>query len=144
MANTQPFRKDLLKIMHSTQPNSYSIENVMYPSDPKACARQIVKESITSILAGKFNVPTLDEMEAVLRRNFENPFEEHRAVQNIEALHPSWSKSYVSDELDRQRRFYEKKLRERLRAAAVETINEIENLIASLNQMIRNWKVLNL
>jgi hypothetical protein len=43
--------------MHSTQQNSYSIENVMYSSEPKACARLIVKESTASILAGKLNVP---------------------------------------------------------------------------------------
>ena len=74
----------------------------------------------------------------------ENLFDEHHAIQSIDALHPSWDKSMISDELDRQRRFHERKLRERLRAVSVETINEIENLIASLNEMIRNWKVLNL
>jgi len=116
----------------------------MYPSDPKACARQIVKESIDRILAGKFYVPTLEVMESILSRNFENTYDEHHAIQSIEASHPSWDKSMISDELDRQRRFHERKLRERLRAVSVETISEIENLIASLNEMIRNWKVLNL
>ena len=130
--------------MHPTQRNSYPIENVMYSSDPKACARQIVKESIDRILAGKFDVPTLEGMESILSRNFESRFDEHHAIQNIQASHPSWDKSMISDELDRLRRFHERKLRERLRAVSLETINEIENLIASLNEMIRNWKVLNL
>ena len=116
----------------------------MYPSDPKACARQIIKGSINRILAGKFDVPTLEEMESILKRNFENLFDEHHAIQSIEALHPSWDKFMISDELDRQRRYYERKIRERLRAVSVETINEIENLIVSLNEMIRNWKVLTL
>jgi len=116
----------------------------MYPSDPKSCARQIVKESIDRILAGRFDVPTLEEMESILNRNFENLFDEHHAIQSIEASHPEWDKLMISEELDRQRRFYERKLRERLRAVSVETISEIENLIASLNEMIRNWKVLNL
>ena len=114
----------------------------MYSSDPKACAQQIVKESIDSILAGKFDVPTLENIESILRRNFENLFDEYKVIQKIEALNPSWNKSQILDELDRQRRFYEKKLRERLRAASIETINEIENLIVSLNQMIKNWKLL--
>ena len=130
--------------MHLTQQNSYSIENVMYPSDPKACAQQIIKESINRILAGKFDVPTLEEMESILKRNFENLFDEHRAIRSIKALHPSWDKLMISDELYRQRRYHEKKLRDRLRAVSVETINEIENLIASLNEMIKKWKVLNL
>lgn len=130
--------------MHPTQRNSYPIENVMYPSDPKACARQIVKESIGRILAGKFDVPTLEGMESILSRNFENRFDGHHAIQSIQGSHPSWDKSMISDELDRQRRFHERKLRERLRAVSLETINEIENLIASLNEMLRNWKVLNL
>ena len=130
--------------MHLTQQNSYSIENVMYPSDPKACAQQIIKESINRILAGKFDVPTLEEMESILKRNFENLFDEYHAIQGIEALNPSWDKLMISDELDRQRRYHERKIRERIRAVSVETINEIENLIASLNEMIRNWKVFNL
>jgi hypothetical protein len=130
--------------MHPTQQNLYSIENVMYPSDPKVCARQIIKESINRILAGKFDVPTLEEMESILKRNFENLFDEHRAIRSIKALHPLWDKLMISDELDRQRRYHEKKFRDRLRAVSVETINEIENLIASLNEMIKKWKVLNL
>jgi hypothetical protein len=116
----------------------------MYPSDPKACARQIIKESFDRILAGKFDVPTLEEMESILKRNFENLFDEHHAIRSIEALHPSWDNLMISDELDKQRRYHEKKLRDRLRAVSVETINEIENLIASLNEMIRKWKALNL
>jgi len=60
----------------------------MYPSDPKACARHIIKESIDRILAGKFNVPTLEEMESILSRNFEYLFDEHQTIQSIEALHP--------------------------------------------------------
>jgi len=116
----------------------------MYPSDPKSCARQIVKESIDRILAGRFDAPTLEGMESILNRNFENLFDEHHAIQSIKASHPSWDKLMISEELDRQRRFYERKLRERLRAVSVETISEIENLIASLNEMIRNWKKLNL
>jgi len=144
LANTLHFRKDFLKAMHPMQQNSYSFENVMYPSEPKACARQIVKNSIDRILAGKFDVPALEEMESILSRNFENLFDEHHAIQSIQASHPAWDKLMILDELDRQRRFYERKLRERLRAVSVDTINEIENLIASLNEMIRNWKVLNL
>jgi len=116
----------------------------MYPSDPKACARQIVKESIDRILAGKFDVPTLEGMESILSRNFESRFDEHRTIQSIQASHPSWDKLTILGELDRQRRFHERKFQERLRAVSVETINEIENLIASLNEMIRNWKKLNL
>jgi len=116
----------------------------MYPSEPKACARQIVKESIDRILAGKFDVPTLEGMESILSRNFERRFDEYHTIQSIQASHPSWDKSMISVELDRQRRFHERKRRERLRAVSVETINEIENLIASLNEMIRNWKKLNL
>jgi hypothetical protein len=93
--------------MHPTHQNPYSFENVMYPSDPKACARQIVKESISRILAGKFDVPTLDEMESILKRNFDNVFDEHHAIQSIEALHPSRDKLMISDELDRQKRYKE-------------------------------------
>lgn len=115
--------------MHPAEQNPYSIENVMYPSEPKACARQIVKNSIDRILAGKFDVPTLEGMESILSRNFENLFDEYHTIQSIVASHPSWDKLMVLEELDRQRRFYDRKLRERLRAVSVHTINEIEKLM---------------
>ncbi|MBW2338464.1 MAG: hypothetical protein JRF47_17240 [Deltaproteobacteria bacterium] len=46
------------------------------------------------------------------------------------------------DELERQKRHYENELRVNLRIAALNTIEEIENLIISLNNAIREWKVL--
>jgi len=45
-------------------------------------------------------------------------------------------------ELEKQKRHYENELRVNLRIAALNTIEEIENLIISLNNAIREWKVL--
>ena len=55
-----------------------------------------------------------------------------------------WDNSQVLNEIERQRRHYENELRVNLRVAALNTIEEIENLMRSLNQSIMEWKVKNL
>jgi len=130
--------------MYSTRISSYPVENVVYCSETKLCARQIVKESFDRVLGGTFNVPSLEEMELILKKNFEQLFDEYQAIQRIEARHPRWTETQMSDELERQRMLYENELRCSLRVAAIETIEEIENLIASFNQTIKDWKILNL
>ena len=116
----------------------------MYSSDIKKCARQIVKESLNRILAGSYEVPSLEEMKLFLEQNFDHSFDEYLVTQKIRRSHPAWSNEQVLEELDRQRRHYENELRVNLRIAALNTIEEVENLIISLNNAIREWKVMHL
>lgn len=116
----------------------------MYSSDIKLCARQIVKESLNQILANIYQIPTLEEMISFLEKNFDHSFDEYIIGQKIKRLHPEWSTEYVAEELDRQKMHYENELRVNLRIAALNTIEEIENLIISLNNAIREWKVMHL
>jgi len=116
----------------------------MYSSDIKKCARQIVKESLNRILAGTYEVPSLEEMKFFLEENFGHSFDEYLITQKIKRSHPAWSNDQILEELDRQHRHYENELRVNLRIAALNTIEEIENLIISLNNAIRAWKVMHL
>ena len=116
----------------------------MYSSDIKKCARQIVKESLNQILAGTYEVPSLEEMKLFLEENFDHSFDEYMITQKTKRSHPEWSREQVLEELDRQKRNYENELRVNLRVAALNTIEEIENLIISLNNAIREWKVMHL
>lgn len=116
----------------------------MYSSDTKKAARQIVRESFDRILAGTYQIPLLEEMIAILEKNFQYSFDEYKVKQRIKRLHWDWGKAQVNDELDRQRRHYENELRVNLQVAALNTIDEIENLIKSLGQMIAEWKIENL
>jgi hypothetical protein len=116
----------------------------MYVSDTKNCARQIVRESLNDILAGKFQIPSLEEMESILAREFEHTFDEYIARLKIIRSHLEWSTEQVQDELERQKRHFENELRVNLRVAALKSIEEIERLIRSLNQAITGWKVENL
>jgi RNA processing factor Prp31 len=116
----------------------------MYSSDTKKAARQIVRESMPQILAGTFQIPSLEEMVSILQTNFEYSFDEYKAKQRIARSHMGWSNSQVLDELDRQRRRYENELRVNLKVTALSTIEEIENLIKSLKHRITDWKVKNL
>jgi len=116
----------------------------MYSTDIKTCARQIVKESLNRILASTYDIPSLEEMKLFLEQNFDHSFDEYLITQKIKRSHPTWSNDQVIEELDRQKRHYENELRVNLRIAALNTIEEIENLIISLTNAIREWKVMNL
>ena len=116
----------------------------MFSSDIKQCARQIVKESLNQILAGTYQVPSLEEMKQFLEENFDHSFDDYLTTQKIRRSHPTWSNDQVMDELEKQKRHYENELRVNLRIAALNTIEEIENLTISLNNAIREWKVLHL
>jgi len=116
----------------------------MYLSDTKKAARQIVRESLPNIWSGKFQIPSLEEMISILQMNFEYNFDEYKAKRKISRSHIGWDDSQVLDELERQRRNYENELHVNLRVAALDTIEEIENLIKNLSQTISEWKIKNL
>ena len=118
------------------------VNMTMYSSDIKMCARQIVKGSLNQILADTYQVPSLEEMKLFLEENFDHSFDDYLTTQKIKRSHPNWNRDQVMGELERQKRHYENELRVNLRIAALNTIEEIENLIISLNNAIREWKVL--
>lgn len=116
----------------------------LYVSDAKICARQMLRESLNQVLAGTFQIPSYDEMVSILERDFEHSFDEFMTRRKIVKSHLTWSKEQIDDELERQKRRYENELRLNLRVAALDTIEEIENLVKSLNEAITKWKIENL
>jgi hypothetical protein len=66
------------------------------------------------------------------------------ARRKIMKSHLSWSEEQIDDELENQKIRYENELRVNLRVASLKTIEEIENLVKSLNQAITEWKIENL
>ncbi len=116
----------------------------LYISDAKTCARQMLRESLNQVLAGTFQIPSYDEMVSILKRDFEHSFDEFMTRRKIVKSHLTWSKEQIDDELERQKRRYENELRLNLRVAALDTIEEIENLVKSLNEAITKWKIENL
>ena len=116
----------------------------LFVSDAKNCARHMVRESLDQILAGTFEIPSYEEMIAILDRDFEHTFDEFMARRKIMKSHLSWNRDQIDDELEKQKIRFENELRVNLRVAALNTIEEIENLVKSLNQAITKWKVENL
>ena len=116
----------------------------LYVSDAKICARQMVREALAQILAGTYQIPSIDEMVSILDRNFEHSFDDFMIRRKIMKSHLTWSKEQIDDELERQKRRYENELQVNLRVAALKTIEEIENLVKSLNEAITKWKIENL
>lgn len=116
----------------------------LYVSDAKNCARHMVRESLNQILAGTFEIPSYEEMISILERDFDHTFDEFMARRKIMKSHLSWGRDQVDDELEQQKIRYENELRVNLRVAALSTIEEIENLVKSLNQAITRWKIENL
>ena len=116
----------------------------LYISDAKKCARQIVRESLAEILAATYQTPSPEEMISVLKRDFDHSFDEFMTRRKIMKSHLGWSEDQIEAELEVQKRRFENELGVNLRVAALNTIEEIEKLIASLNNAIKKWKIENL
>lgn len=117
---------------------------IAYSADIKHCAKQVVHEALDEILKGNFSVPTFDEIEAFLRDVVVHSFDDYRERKKVASKHPSWDDDQVRDEVLRLKVRYDKEYHGNLRQAASETIVEIENLISSLNDAIKAWKIKNL
>ena len=116
----------------------------LFISDAKQCARQMVRESLAEILATKYQTPSLDQMISILARDFEHSFDEFMARRGIMKSHPQWSDDQIQAEIEMQKSRFENELGVNLRVAALNTIGEIEKLIMSLNNAIKEWKIENL
>jgi len=116
----------------------------LYISDAKKCARQMVRESLPEILARTYQAPSLEEMTAILEKDFEHSFDDFMARRKIMKSHLGWSEDHIEAEVETQKRRFENELGVNLRVAALNTIEEIEKLITSLNNAIKKWKIENL
>jgi len=116
----------------------------LYISDAKRCARQMVRESLAEILAGTYQIPSMEEMVSILERDFDHPFDDYMARSKIMKSHMNWNEDRIEAEIEVQKRRFENELGVNLRVAALNTIEEIEKLITSLNNAIKRWKIENL
>jgi RNA processing factor Prp31 len=116
----------------------------LYISDAKKCAKQMVRESLAEIFATTYQVPSLEEMISILKRDFDHSFDEFMARRNIMKSHVNWSEDQIEAQIEMQKRRFENELGVNLRVAALNTIEEIEKLITSLNNAIKKWKIENL
>jgi response regulator of citrate/malate metabolism len=83
-------------------------------------------------------------MITILERDFEHSFDEFMARRKIVKSHLSWSQEQIDDEVENKKIRFENELQMNLRVAALNTIEEIENLVKSLNQAITKWKIENI
>jgi RNA processing factor Prp31 len=116
----------------------------LYISDAKKSAKQIVRESLGEILAGTYQTPSLEEMISILKRNFDHSFDEFMVRRKVIKSHLDWSEDQIESEIEMQKRRFENELGVNLRVAALNTIEEIDKLITSLNNAIKKWKIENL
>ena len=116
----------------------------LYISDAKKCAKQMVRESLDGILTGAYQTASLEEMISILKRGFEYSFDEFMTRRKVMKSHIDWSEDQIESEIEMQKRRFENELGVNLRVAALNTIEEIEKLITSLNNAIKKWKIKNL
>jgi molecular chaperone GrpE (heat shock protein) len=117
---------------------------IMYLSDAKKCAQQIVKEFFADILIGEFQIPSQKKMESYLLENIDYSFDEYQTSKKIQRSHLKWSKEQITTEFEMQKRRYEKEFRDNLKVAAQKAVNEVENLVSSLKDAIKVWRIKNL
>jgi RNA processing factor Prp31 len=137
----------ILNISYQTQPENITMKKIqrertpLYISDAKKCASQMVRESLAEILAGTYQTPSPEEMTSILKRDFDHSFDEFLARRKIVRSHLDWSEDQIETEIEMQKRRFEDELGVNLRVAALNTIEEIEKLITSLNNAIKKWKI---
>jgi len=118
--------------------------NVSYSLDVKKCAQQIVKEAFADILIGEFQMPSQDQIESYLFQNIDYGFDEYQVKKKIQRSHLQWSEGRINNELEKQKRRYEKEFRNNLKVAVQNAVNEVENLVGGLKDAIKAWKIKNL
>ena len=116
----------------------------MYALDVKRCAQQMVKESFDDIICGNFKIPSEKEMEDYLKGFIDYAFDEYQVTKKVIGSHPGWNEEMVAAEVERLKRRYDKEYHTNLISAVNHTVEEIENLIKSLNDTIKKWKIKNL
>jgi hypothetical protein len=79
-------------------------------------------------------------MEHILKDFIDNDFNEYQKKKKIAAKHPTWDDQQVNDEVYRLKLRYDKEYRENLMKAVSEAIAEIENLLSSLSDTIKENK----
>jgi len=104
----------------------------------------MVRESLAEILAGTYQIPSMEEMISILERDFDHPFDDYMARSKIMKSHMNWNEDRIETEIEIQKRRFENELGVNLRVAALSTVEEIEKLITSLNNAIKRWKIENL
>ena len=117
---------------------------IAYYKEANSYAKQIVQASFDDVLCKTFKVPTQDEMEHSLKNVIEYNFDEYEVRSKIKVKYPGWDKERVDNEVYKKKIKYDKEYLDNLRHAAAEAITEIENLISSLNDTIKAWKIKNL
>lgn len=104
----------------------------------------MVRESLAEILAGTYQTPSMEEMISILKRDFDHSFNDYMARSKIMKSHMDWNEDRIEAEIEMQKNRFENELGVNLRVAALNTIEEIEKLIKSLNNAIKRWKIENL
>ena len=117
---------------------------IAYSAHAKRQAKQIVSEKFDDVLCGKFNVPTEDQMEHFLKDVIEYRFDEYKELKRASVKQPTLSKSQLRDEIQKRKMRYESEYQSHLQQASLRAISEIENLLSSLSDAIRTWKIKNL
>jgi hypothetical protein len=115
-----------------------------YSVSAKNCARQIVNEAFTDALCGKFLIPSQKDMENILKDFIDYEFDEYQNKRRVLAKNPTWDDEQVNDAVYNLKMRYDEEYRQNLMQAVSEAITEIENLLSSLNDAIKAWKIKNL
>ncbi len=117
---------------------------IMYALDIKRCAQQLVKESFVDIICGNFKVPSEKEIKNHLKEFIDYTFDDYQVTKKVIGSHPGWSPEMVTNEVERLKRRYDKEYHSNMVMAVNRTVEEIENLLRSLEDTIKKWKIKNL
>ena len=110
----------------------------------QSCARQIVHKAWEDILCGKFQMPAQKEMEQILKNFIDYDFDEYEVMKKVKGKQPNWDEQEINHQVYKVKAKHDREYQDNLNKATSGAINEIENLLSSLNDTIRAWKIKNL
>jgi hypothetical protein len=98
------------------------------------CAKLIVKDSYEKIVSGDFKMPSHNDIEQMLNKEFKRNFNEDKVVADIKHNYPTWSDERVYDEVDKLEDMYEDERSIKIESIIKATVKECQRLIEDIQK----------
>jgi hypothetical protein len=98
------------------------------------CAKLIVKESYEKIVPGNFEMPSHNDIEQMLNKEFKRNFDEDEVVAEIKHNYPTWSDERVYDEVDKLDDMYEDERSIKIESIIKATVKECQRLVEDIQK----------
>ena len=98
------------------------------------CAKLIVKKKKKKIVSGDFEIPSRNNIEQMINKEFKRNFNEDKVVADIKHNYHIWSDEQVYDEVDKLEDMYEDERPIKIESIIKATVKECQRLIEDIQK----------